>query len=254
MKRMFLFTVLLATSGCDLVENTQDALDGLTNPLVGLGLVIGVEEPEEVDLASTGLESGTTFSMFLADAASADDLENAPIDGATVTLEGIETDPAVDGLYVLGPDRAPSYVGQAIFDVAIDINGEMASGRVRLPDGPDFVAIQGHTPGEGLTIDLTGQGFNAAIVVVIESSSGELTFSNEPETAREVYDLTRGNGDVGAVDVPGTAFPSDNEVYVMGIAGLHHTETSNLDGMNTVISSLSAGQMVFQPVSTFDEL
>lgn len=254
MTRLIVLAAAAGLTGCDAFDSTRDAIDGLTNPSIALGILIAVEEPEEADLGSTGLEVGTAFSVFLGDASSAADIENAPINNATVTLEGVQTDDPTEGVYLITPDRGLVYEDGATWQLEMSLPSGPASATLTLPIAPDFDPVTEHTAGEGVTIDLAGQGFNAAVVVVIEASSGDLTYSTEPETAREVYDLTRGNDEVTVIDVPGEAFPSADEVYVLGIAGLNHANGSDVDGVNTLLSSVSAGKMVFQPVSTFPPL
>lgn len=254
MTRLIMCVATVGITGCDLFDSTRDAIDDLTNPSIALGLLIAVEEPEDADLGATDLEVGTSFSMFLGDAASAADIENAPINNATVTVEGVATADPEEGVYVITPDRGLIYDDGATWLVDITLPSGPASATLQLPVAPQFDAVTAHTSAEGLSIDLAGQGFNAVVVVVIETSSGELTYSTEPTTPREVYDLTRGNDEVSVVDVPGEAFPSDNEVYVLGIAGLNHASGAEIEGVNSVLSSASAGKMVFQPISTFPAL
>ncbi len=254
MTRLIVLAATVGLAGCDAFDSTRDAIDGLTNPSIALGLVIAVDEPEEADLSSTDLEVGTAFSLFLGDASSAADIENAPINNATVTLEGVQTDDPTEGVYLITPDRGLVYEDGATWQVAMSLPSGEASATLELPIAPDFDPITEQTAGTGVSIDLTGQGYNAVVVVVIEASSGDLTYSTEPQTAREVYDLTRGNDEVTGIEVPGEAFPSENEVYVLGIAGLNHANGADVDGVNSLLSSVSAGKMVFQPVSTFPPL
>lgn len=241
---------LLTLSGCEFFEKAGETLDGLTNPLVGLGLVLGVEEPEEADLEGTGFEAGTTFSLFLADAANVTDLDNAPVNGAVVSLQDVEADDSQDGLYLISPDVGPTYVDGASWTVDIQLGTDVATASLTLPEAPEFAPDLIHTAETALTLDLSGQGYEGVIIVVMESSTGDLTYTTEPQTAREVYDLTRGNTEVTEVEIPGTAFPSEDELYLVGIAGLNHANGSDVDGMNTALSSVSAGKMVFEPVST----
>ncbi|MFT6821452.1 MAG: hypothetical protein ACJATT_005282, partial [Myxococcota bacterium] len=201
MTRLIMLAAVAGFTGCELFENTQDAIDGLTNRSIALGLVIAVEEPEEADLSSSGLEAGTAFSLFLGDAGSAADIENAPINNATVTLQGIQTDDPAEGVYLITPDRGLVYEDGATWQVAMSLPSGAASATLQLPVAPDFDPVTEHTAGEGVSIDLAGQGYDAVVVVVIAASSGDLTYSTEPVTAREVYDLTRGSDEITVVDV-----------------------------------------------------
>jgi len=85
MRTALLFAMPLA-AGCTFFtefQAIQDHVDGLLNPLMVQGMVIGVEEPESEAvrelLAFAGYESGTSASVFLADA---DDEAGALVPGA----------------------------------------------------------------------------------------------------------------------------------------------------------------------------
>ena len=107
-----------------------------------------------------------------------------------------------------------------------------------------------HTPDTELVAPFTQGNFTYAIVVVIDSQSGELTYSTEPKTIKDVYDASRGSEPVTQVTIPPRAFPAQS-LYMVGIAGTSHSVREDvLSGMNTLLSSGMAGKMQFFPVST----
>ena len=214
-------------------------------------MVLGVESPDidGLDLEGTGFDAGTAVTVFLADAAGVSDLEEVPVTGAQVDLEGSALTDTSTGAYVLGAEAAPTYAPGSVWELFTDIEGEVGSALVELPAATVVSVPTSHGVADALEIDLTGQGFHSALVVVIELTSGEVSYSNEPQDIREFYDFTRGSGEVETLDIPGTAFPAMG-AYAVGVAGMVHTKAADFEGMNTVLSSIMSGQMVFAPVST----
>lgn len=249
MTRIALLAPLLALTGCDLFEQGRELFDDLTNPLVALGLVLGVEEPPEGDLAGTEFEPGTSLALFLADASSVDDLEQAPVSGATARLQQVTATEAAPGVYAIDPTNGPAYAAGAVWSLRVAIGDSEAEARITLPDPVDFDAPDQHEPNTALSVDLTGQGYDGVVAVVIEVSSGEVTWSSQPETIVDVYELTHGSAEVGLVEIPASAFPGE-DVYLVGVAGLQNTPGEGIEGVNSVLSSFVAGQLVFDVVST----
>lgn len=242
----------IALTGCDTLIDTYE---GLTNPLVAQGLVLGIAAPDsdQIDLSQTAYGEGTAITVFLADAESADKLEEAPVEGADVSVRGdafgdVAVGEAGGGTYVLEPGQV-TYADGAVWTVVVDVAGEVGRANVELPPPAAFTIPQEHTKGEPIDLDFTGKGFTAALIVVLDVESGNVTYSTEPKDIRDVYDLTRGNTELGAVQVPGTAFPED-KVYALGVAGMVHTQADDLESMNTALSSVLAGKMKFYPVIT----
>ena len=100
------------------------------------------------------------------------------------------------------------------------------------------------TANTAVNIDLTGQEFDSALVIVMLADGG-VTYSNQPDGIREFYDFTHGSELVTTVEIPAEAFPS-NGVYAIGVAGLTHTVAEDLTEMNTALTSIMAGKMVFE--------
>lgn len=243
---------LAALPGCELFQTGTDIIDGLLNPLVAGGIVVAVEAPQsddtgltgEFDLAAAGLDEGTTMNLFLARANDVTEIESAPVVDATVTIDGVEANMETDGLYVVGPGNLEWSEGSSWDIEATFPEAPTATATVTLPQAATFtlpVLVQ-DTP---ITIDLTGQGFDSALVVVFEAGSG-LTYSNEPTTAREFYDFTHTGGEVvTTLEIPGDAFPEPG-FYAVGVAGLAHTTADDLLEMNTALSTVTSGKMVFE--------
>lgn len=241
---MFLW---LSLTGCAFLT---DKVEGITNALVTQGLVMGVMAPDsgEVDLSASGFDQGVVGNAFLADTTSVTDLENAPIEGATVTLQSAGFTEAGAGNYVLSPGGLTWTAGES-WTLAVSVDGA-DPGAIQFTTQAPVTAtvptqIALNTP---ITVDLTGQGYTSALVVVVDGN-GDVKYNNKPETIRDVYDLTKGNTEVTTVEIPGAAFPTET-VYLVGIAGMNHTTADDLSGMNEVLSSALFGVMKWYPTTT----
>jgi hypothetical protein len=120
-----------------------------------------------------------------------------------------------------------------------------------------------HAAGTPLSVDLTGQGYNAALAVVIEAESGEVTWSNQPADIAGLYEMTHPNGIlIGGeedfsenheiiVEIPAEAF-ADEGYYIIGVAGMVVSNSSSFENVNTALSTVIAGKLRFTDVCTDD--
>ena len=260
----FMPVLLIGLSSCALwdsakqtVEDVQDVIEGLTNPLVAQGLVLGASEPTNADIADilveAGAEQGTVVSLFLADAASLDEVENAPVVSANVELV---TDDVVvsapgdgNGLYAVEPgENGVTYVDDSRWTLEVTIGELFSTIAIDLPAEADVTVPELHEPMTPMNLDLTGQGFGSALVVVLDQN-GTVTHTNEPEGVNDVIELSQGGGEMTVYQIPAEAFPSES-VYVIGVAGLAYSTGDDVENMNTLLSSLMAGKMTFYATST----
>jgi hypothetical protein len=253
MYRMAPFALLLPLVGCDQITNTYE---GLTNPLVAQGIVLGVEAPESEqipDLSAQGYGEGTGVTVFLADAESPDTIDQAPVEGAEVSIRPVQGSTPVPetggGVYTLAPDPSLVYGPNQDWTIAAVVGDETGRATITLPPPPNVTVPEDHEQGAPITLDLSGQGFTAALVVVIDVQSGETTYSNQPEDIKSLYEFTRGNEEITTVEVPGTAF-SGQSIYALGVAGMVHTTSEDIENMNSALSSVMGGKMRMFPVVT----
>ncbi|MCO4743325.1 MAG: hypothetical protein KC912_00965 [Proteobacteria bacterium] len=254
MTRTLPLLLVLPLAGCELFQNGTDIVGGLLNPLVAEGMMITTVPPDAgvgdsgiggFDLSSAGIDEGVTLTLFLADAANVTQIDQAPVAGASVSLHGSDVTDAGAGLYTLAGGGL-TYEAESTWNLDIAVEGTSASAALHLPVEPTFTlpALAANT---AIDIDLTGQGFDSALVIVMEAG-GAVTYSNQPEGIREFYEFTHGGEAVTVVEVPGEAFPN-NGFYAVGVAGLTHTVAEDLTEMNTALTSIMAGKMVFETAS-----
>lgn len=245
--------------GCEAIDDAKDAVDGATETTIVQASILSVQDPQDPTLgpliANSPFAPGTTATAFLADASSPTEMEDSPVAGAAVDVEGVTLDEKEDGAYAFTPDRGPRYAAGSSWVLSVD-RGDDAGERtavVELPaaaaDALNATGVGGsveHTANTALTIDLTGRGYASSIIAVI-GPDGDLEYSNNPESLMDLYEAMQSD-EAGSFEIPATAF-ADTGLYAVGVAGLQHTTAEDLDGFNTVISKVRAGEMVFWPVN-----
>lgn len=252
-------TLLLALSGCVLIDDElgdiQDQIDGLTNPLVIQAAFLGVAPPDsdQIDLSGSDFDKGAAITVFLADAASVDEMDEAPISDADVQVRvgdvaAVFLTEGDNGAYKASAEDGLEYNGNDEAVLSAVIGEATSSVTVRLPPAaPYTIPAQGPT-GQSLAIDLSETNYDQITAVVL-NSAGEVTWSNQPEGIREWYDFANADGVGDSFEIPGQAFPQD-DIYAVGLAGLLRAEDDGIDNANTALSSMLAGKLKFQPYAT----
>ncbi|HJN73123.1 MAG TPA: hypothetical protein QGF58_04220 [Myxococcota bacterium] len=251
--------MLLVLLGCVLVEeeieDITEEIEGLTNPLVVQAAFLGVAEPDagdDIDLSGTEFEKGSAITVFLADAASIDEMEEAPVEGAVVKVRLGDT-PAYElmeeeaGRYGLNGEDGLEYIPTADTLLKLDVAGSLSEMGTVLPPPPEFVIGPQGTTMQDLPIDLSETNYDQVLAVVI-NEAGDVTWSNQPEEIRDWYEFANADNGQSFV-IPGEAFKRDG-AYLVGVAGLVRAEDESFENMNTALSSMLAGQILFQPYVT----
>lgn len=257
MMNRILLALLVTSPGCALFEKARDVVEGVTDPNVVVGLVTRLDPPTSdlVDLESLGLEAGIAATVFLADAREVADLENAPVAGATVQLRGcdqnIELEDGGDGSYTLLPGTPIDPCTGSLSLRRTDAEKPTVA-PLTIPDAPDFNVPERWTAGEPLTLPLASAGFKSALVVVIDASTGDVTFDNRPEGITEYYQFLKGTGDLEDLTIPGSAFREDT-VHGIIVTGFITTPNTELTEANTVLSVVAGGNGTVFGVSTLPE-
>jgi hypothetical protein len=245
--------VLVHLLGCDAFHKAFSSLDGLTTTTVMQGAVLGVELPSDERLAplleGTDFAPGLAVTVFVADAGSVTDLANAPISNAVVTVDGNVTEAIPSqgqGLYASDPSQsALEYDDGAVWTIDANVSGNVGSAVLGLPPAASFDVPATHDANQAISVDLTGQGFASAVVVVIDQD-GNVTFTNVPTDIKGLYDQMQ-QDEVGLVQIPGTAF-AGNGLYAVGVAAMDHTVPDDLVELNTLLSGVRTGKMILSPV------
>lgn len=236
---------------CSDFEEVKSAYDDLTNPVVVQAWFLGVEVPEGVDLGDSDWSEGATIRAFVANAEDADNLENAPVEGARVvsraaSLGTVPLEEEGDGAY---RGSAPSYPESEDVVVSVDDAHKLSmtappAARVAIPAEMEA--------GEALVVSLAGQEYDNVLVVVMDTVSGEVVYDNTPQDIGALYDFALYEGAL-SLEVPGRAFAAES-VYAVGVAGLRNADPDAFVDVNALLSAMMAGQIVFYPVSTLPDV
>jgi hypothetical protein len=228
-------------------------VDDLTQPVLMQVIYVGLEEPDPmdgIDLAGTKLSVGSTINAYIYDA----NLTTGalPATGAAVTLlsESLRSvGLAEDGKGAYSADGGDGLDYRALDDVEVvaDYGGVRRRVGMRTPN-PAIVSIpEAHSAGVAISIDLRGQDFDNAVVLVLDLSSeaGGTAWESEidPTTPKDANNLTQ--------TIPGGVF-EDDHLYVVGVVGLKAADDADFEDVQVLGSGMMAGTMVLHPVSTID--
>src|SRR6187549_320279 len=112
---------LAALSGCETLNSLTEAIHGIAEPLVVVGVVVDVDLPDGASLVAggTAFDSGTSFVGALGDTASIAD--GVGLAGAAVSIDGVAAEDRGDGSYVVLPGALEYGPGDTwSLDVGID--------------------------------------------------------------------------------------------------------------------------------------
>lgn len=268
MTRMMLAATVLGLSGCQKLDDLKSTVEGLTERFVIEGIYLGSAPFDgEVDLEEAGF-GGAKVIAYLADASQVTEIEQAPITGVDLRLVISGNGSSIldedgSGKYSLNDEGGLDYLDNATATLSATYDGEDRQVQVTTPAAADLSALDIIQPvGTPMVIDLSGQGYDTAMVVVIASDGGEVTYSNEPTGIEDLYEMTHPDGislsddeevkdDNLLIEIPERAFAQEG-VYAVGVAGLYTSGTDDMTGVNTAISTMIAGRFRFVTVCTED--
>jgi len=240
--------------GCQLFQDLKEAVDDLTQPILMQVVYIGLEEPdssEGIDLERTKFSRGSTVKAVVYDANLSSGTK--PASGAAVALVS-----DTYGSVGLAEDSPGSYAADGFDGLdywpgdEIDVVADYGGGRhwigMRSPDPASLVISEEHSAGMGISIDLRGQGFDNAVIVVLDiSGSGDVIWESP-------FDLTQPRDSDNLMQtIPGDTFEEEN-LYVVGVVGLEAADEDDFHEVQVLGSGMLAGTMVMHPVSTFSGL
>jgi len=255
-------------SGCQQLAALHETVEGFTERFVVEGIYLGIEDPEGVDLSGTAF-SGARLTAFLADASQISEIEQAPIENTALILMSPGNGgsvPMIDvggGKYELSSEEGLEYVSDEEITLTSGYGDRERNISVEVPVAPSLSVNSDHAASTPITVDLSGQGFDAALAVVIEVQTGVVTWSNEPADIAGLYEMTHPNGfligseedlsedDELTVEIPAEAFANEG-YYILGVAGMVVSNSSSFENVNTALSTVMAGKLRFTDVCTDD--
>ncbi len=249
---MLLLPLLFA---CEQIKDIKDTVQGLTNPLVVEAIYLGVQPPDVgsgIDLSGSDFARGSTLKAFLADAADADGLDEAPLAGAELDLVSAANGGRLplqdqgDGSYTANESEdGLAYASESV-SLSTELDEKQRTIGVQAPPPADVTIADRHTAGQPMVVDISDQDFDGLLVFVMGSGGSEPRYSNMPESIQDLYEFTHGGGEL-RVEIPASAFPSAG-VYAVGVAATRNSSADEMEEVNTALSSFVAGKARFHAV------
>ncbi len=227
---------------------------GLTEPLVVQGAFLGLVEPdsEDIDLSETDFDQGSALTVFVADAKSLADIEGAGVEGVEGQVRVGDT-PAVElsagdaeGQYTAYGDQGLTYVTWAEAVLTLEVEGRTSGLVFELPEAAYVDVPEQGVFGQDLPIDMSGDDYEQVLATVINTRSGRVTWSNEPQGLSEWHEFTSAESATSFL-IPAEAFTEPDAVFAVGVAGLRMADPADFDEVNTALSGMQAGQLEFSP-------
>ncbi len=251
-----LYTGVVGTSGCGAVTRIGDKIIGLTNPVLVGGLIVGTRLPDDPQLRAAlednGVTERTEVQLAVADALELQDVEQALITDALVTLDAdtsVDLTVGDDDWFTLDAPPGPPYVAGDTWMLSAELPDRVLPGTVSipLPEGAAAVLPLVQPPRQALTVDLSGQGYDFAFAAVYDLNGEEL-WTNAPDDNDAIIDFVLPGGDpVEEVVLPGDAFPEEGAV-VVGVAGMQRAPVEGIEGLNEALTAVLAGELQLEPV------
>ncbi len=240
-------------SGCALFEELKGVVDELTEPVVMQAVAIGVDDGG-FDLTGTEYEHGGAVQVWVTDANTSSGFSPATnarvsvISDANGSFALLEVEP---GHYAVTNEEGLRYSPNDDIEIVSEYAGERQRITMRTPPAAEVDIPAQQPAGLGMNIDLTGQGFDNAMIVVfaLNAVTGRTQLVWQAE-----YDKTQPRDASNLEqDIPPSVFEQDH-LFVIGVAGLTAADQSDLHGLQNLGSGMLAGSMVLNLVSTFDDM
>lgn len=248
----------LPLAGCSLVDQVKDKISPYTETTALQGLVLNITQPDdsalrdalaEVEDWEPGLARATVFG---ANAAEVADLENAPIEGASVVLrsdslgkvELVETEP---GRY---DNDTLDYPHGEELEVTLDDGRAHKASTLAAGGLKDLDIPSTSEKNRKIVVDATGESVDALLVVLIDADSGRVLYDSTPKDVQAMYEFAHGDGSL-EVELSGDLFAEDG-LYAVGVAGLKRASEGTFVEINALLSTFMAGEVVFYPVRVGD--
>ena len=245
----------LVLIGCAELEKLKEDLSDITNDFVISTFYIGTAEftDDRVDLSTIEEMQGTQAATYLVSAEVMDGSEPSPVTRADVVLttDGGTTatlEEDAGGLYSGDQEDGLDYQPGELVTVTADYNDETHTIAVTAPEPPEYDAPEEHALDTELMIDISGQGYDSALVFVAyfgTEGEGGVVYSNKPEDFQELYSFAypdETSTDV-SVTIPAETFENEG-LYVISLGGVVAGENDDMDNVNVALSSILATQMV----------
>lgn len=218
--------------------DVESFLADVTNDTVLAAAVVGVERSENMDL------DGTLFDGTAVAGVTLRNLEGEALPGSVTvasTSNGVRPLEAMDEGWVTSD---LGYVVGETLTLALD--GEDVMWTEAAP-AAQVVLPERVAPGAEITVDLSEQDFDVALVALVRLDEEAEVWTNLPDDASALLDSDE---DLLVVDVDPAAVVAGR--YALGVCGLRLNAPSEVSGVNTFASMMGTGVLSFRTLEVSD--
>ena len=235
-----------------------DLAKRLSSKVAAINMILDSQAPFAVG-TSNGPSVTGAVSNFVAIEGSIASPTATPITGASVTLTvgtsatAITLNENSPGSYtaVSGSNGAPTFVyaSNQTYSISMVVQSGDNQGtyttKVKAPPRtevsglPDATQNQFQPHGQPLALTITSGTYDYGFVVVVDSS-GQVTYSNKPQTPQDYVNFVLGSFN-GTINIPGTAFPTQGKPYGIVVAGLKSAPESDISPNLEILTHFLAG-------------
>lgn len=216
----------------------EELFAGVTSDHFAEATVLGLSAPAGMELTGTRYEDGARAGVYLAS------ISGEPIDA----VMGLRS--PSNGDIALEPQGDGSWITPGLIYTVGETYTVLRDGAEVLQapavGPPTFAVPATHASGTGITIDLGDQGFERALVTILDLETGEEVWDNVPDDISAAM-LEMNEEDPLYVDVPADVF-AEPGAYAIGVAGLTPSTPADVQDLNTLVSIMATGVMVLQPM------
>jgi hypothetical protein len=230
--------LLMILIGCDEIDML---FAGLTDKDIAEGVVLGVEADPGIDLTGSAYEVGAHGAAYLSDMTGGPAIGALSLvtpGGGTATLAEAE-----QGVWATQSNTAFVYQPGEVYAIHRD-GSEIL--RATAAAAADLEIPTTHAMATTMAVDASDQDFDALMGVVLNLTSGEMTWSKAPDSAGAAYELLIADPSL-AYDIPAEAFPTPGN-YAIGLAGLQTNKPDEVTDVNSLASLMGTGVLHFHKV------
>jgi hypothetical protein len=254
LSHFFMLSAILGlATGCQSLLSLREIIEGVVEPLAVQASYAGVVPPEdpatEAALAETEYATGLSVRAWPHDIRVGGEPATIAFSVKSVT-DSLETPLRAheDSGFVADGTDGLSYVpGEGVRLLAVYESAPRWI-RVELPEAPVVQLPELHPLETALEIDLVGQDYSRAFVMVIDNDTAETVWSNLPGSEGEDRGVARGD-EALLVEIPEEAFSYAGN-FSIGVAGAWEAGPKDYADLNTALSGFTAARFVFSRICT----
>ncbi len=233
--------IVVTLVGCDLFKAVDEKVKELTNNTVAQGIFLGVST-DGVDLPDgVAFEPGAQSTGFVFDFESQENLAGVTAVFRSSSNGSVEMTQDASGAFQASD---LTYTPGERVDIVAQYEGERSLG-IDTPEGADMEVPETHSANTDMRVPVTASA--DAVLVVVMDQAGNITYDTTPRDVQKLLDFALADAP-DTVTIPGSAFPTSGQGYLVGIAPMRRSTDEEIVNLNVLGSTFWAGLLEFYPV------